>query len=87
MINDFYSLYFSPEVMVKFTRRVTGHFVTLIESGMLLFECISGLQYLRAGCHIHVQMVSISNVKERKLLIYDHTGHPFRVRSIYLISE
>ena len=33
---------FSPEAMVKFTRRATGHFVTLIESGMHLITCISG---------------------------------------------
>ena len=33
-LNDLYSPYFSPEVMVKFTRRVTGHYVTLIENGM-----------------------------------------------------
>ena len=32
---DFHCLYFSPEVMVKFMRRATGYFVTLI-------TCISG---------------------------------------------
>ena len=39
---DLYCPYFSPEVMVKFTRRETGHFVTLIENGMHLITCISG---------------------------------------------
>ena len=39
---DLYCLYFSPEVMVKFTRRVTGHFVTLIKSGIHRITCISG---------------------------------------------
>ena len=39
---DLYCPYFSPEVMVKFTRRETGHFVTLIENGMHLIACISG---------------------------------------------
>ena len=33
--------YFSPVVMVKFMRRVMGHFVTLIETGMYLIRCIS----------------------------------------------
>ena len=36
---DLYCPYFLPEVMVKFTRRVTGHFVMLIESGLHLFDC------------------------------------------------
>ena len=34
--------YFSPEVMVKFTRKARGYFVTLTESSMHLMECISG---------------------------------------------
>ena len=34
--------YFLPEVMVNFTRKATGHFVTLTESGMYLIECIAG---------------------------------------------
>lgn len=29
-LHDFYCPYFSPEVMVKFTRRVMGHLVKLI---------------------------------------------------------
>ena len=39
---DLYCLYSSLEVMVKFTRRAMGHFVTLIEYGMHLISCISG---------------------------------------------
>ena len=31
--------YFSPKVMVKFSRKVKGHFVMLIESAMHLVEC------------------------------------------------
>ena len=38
---DLYIVYLLPDVMVKFTRRVTGHFVTLIETGMYLNRCIS----------------------------------------------
>ena len=34
--------YYSPEVMVKFTRRATGHFVTLFQNGMHLIRCIYG---------------------------------------------
>ena len=33
---NYYCPYFLPEVMVKFTRRVTGHFVMLIEISMHL---------------------------------------------------
>ena len=36
---DLYSPYFLPEVMLKFTRKVKGHFVTLIEVGMHLITC------------------------------------------------
>ena len=32
----------SPEVMIKFTRRAIGHFVTLIEIAVHLITCISG---------------------------------------------
>ena len=39
---NLYCPYFLPEVMVKFTRRATGHFMTLIEVGMHLIMCISG---------------------------------------------
>ena len=39
---DVYCQYFSPGAMVKFTRKATGHFVTLTESGMHLIACISG---------------------------------------------
>ena len=39
---DVYRPHFSPEVMVKFTRKARGHFVTLTESSMPLVECISG---------------------------------------------
>ena len=37
-----YLPYVSPEGMIKFTRRATGHFVTLIEIAMHLITCISG---------------------------------------------
>ena len=37
----FTCLYFSPEAMVKLTRRATGHFVMFIETGMHLIRCIS----------------------------------------------
>ena len=37
-----YSPYFLPEMMVKFTRKARRHFVSLIESGIRLVECISG---------------------------------------------
>ena len=39
---DLYTVYLLPEVMVKFTRRATGHFVTLIEISIHLITCISG---------------------------------------------
>ena len=39
---DLCCLYFSPEVMVKFTRRAMGHFMMLIENDMHLIMCISG---------------------------------------------
>ena len=41
---DFYCLYFSPEVMVKFMRWAMQYFVTLTENGnrMHLIMCISG---------------------------------------------
>ena len=35
-------MYISPEVMVKFTKRAIGHFVTLIEVGAYLTECNPG---------------------------------------------
>ena len=41
-LRDLYSPYFLPEVMVKFTRKGKGHFVSLSESSMHLMECISG---------------------------------------------
>ena len=44
-LNDLYCQYFLPEVMVKFTRKARGHFVTFIESGMHLIKCISGHNY------------------------------------------
>ena len=34
--------YFLPEVMVKFSRKARGHFVTLIEVGVHVIEGISG---------------------------------------------
>ena len=37
---DLYMLYLLREVMVKFTRKARGHFVTLTEVGMHLTECI-----------------------------------------------
>ena len=37
-----YLPYVSPEGMIKFARRATGHFVTLIEIAMHLITCISG---------------------------------------------
>ena len=40
---DFYCPYFLPDVMVKFIRKARGHFVLLIQAGMRLIECISGL--------------------------------------------
>ena len=40
---DLYCPHFSPEVMATFTRKATGQFMTLIESGMHLIMCISGL--------------------------------------------
>ena len=39
---DLYSPYVLPEVTVKFTRKARRHFVSLIESGIRLIECISG---------------------------------------------
>ena len=36
---DNYCPYFLPEVMVKFTKKARGHFVTLIKSSMHLTEC------------------------------------------------
>ena len=33
---DLYILYFSPEIVVKFTRKAKGHSVTLIQGGMRL---------------------------------------------------
>ena len=33
---------FSPEVLLKFMRSVTGHFVMFFESGMQIIMCISG---------------------------------------------
>ena len=35
----FTCLYFSPEVMAKFTRRARRHFVTLIKNGMHQITC------------------------------------------------
>ena len=42
-----YCPHFMPEEMVKFQRKATGHFVTLIEIGMHLIMCISG-----HNCHL-----------------------------------
>ena len=41
---DPYGQYFFPEVMVKFMRWATGHFVMLIETGMhlIMITCTSG---------------------------------------------
>ena len=41
---DLYGQYFFPEVMVKFMRWATGHFVMLIETGMhlIMITCTSG---------------------------------------------
>lgn len=41
---DLYSQYFFPEVVVKFMRWETGHFVMLIETGMhlIMITCTSG---------------------------------------------
>lgn len=33
-LNDLYCPYFLPDVMMKFTRKAKGHFVTIIEVGM-----------------------------------------------------
>ena len=41
-LHDFYIAYFLPEVMVKFTRKAMGHFVTLIEASMHLVDRVSG---------------------------------------------
>ena len=38
-----YIPYFQPQVMVKFTRRLRGHFVTLTEGGMHLIVCSPGV--------------------------------------------
>ena len=46
---DLYCPYFLLEVMVKFTRRATGHFVMLIEIGMHLIESNSGHNLGRAA--------------------------------------
>ena len=40
---NIYIPYFQPQVMVKFTRRVRGHFVTLTESDMQVIECSPGV--------------------------------------------
>ena len=40
---DLYIPYLQPQVMVKFTRRVSGHFVTITESRMHLIECSPGV--------------------------------------------
>ena len=41
----FYCPYFLPEVMVKFTRKARGHFVTLIEVGLHLIKCNPGARF------------------------------------------
>ena len=41
-VNYIYCLYFSPEAVVKLTRRARGHFVTLFEVIMYLIECYLG---------------------------------------------
>ena len=43
---DIYCPYISPEAMVKYTRRGTGHFVTPTENVICLIMCISG--------HVHI---------------------------------
>lgn len=40
-LHDLYCQYFLPEAMVKFTRKVMGHSVMFIESGILLIMSIS----------------------------------------------
>ena len=52
---DLYCLYFSPEVIVKFTRWATGHFVTLTRNGRHLSRCISG----------HTVLTKFLNVKTK----------------------
>ena len=42
-LNDLNCLFFLLGVMVKFTRKTRGHFATLIEIGMHLIMCISGI--------------------------------------------
>ena len=51
---DLYCPYFLPDVMVKFTRKAKGHFVTLIEVGMHLIERNRG--------HIKLLVVRYANV-------------------------
>jgi len=41
-LHDLYCQYFLPEETLKFTRKVMGHSVMLIESGILLIMSISG---------------------------------------------
>jgi len=38
--------YFSPEVMMKFTRMATGHFVTLIKNSMHLIERLTSISIM-----------------------------------------
>ena len=45
--------YFWPEVMVKFTRRVTGHSVMLTETCIHLITCISGHNSLDEKMDLH----------------------------------
>ena len=50
--------YFLPEVMVKFTWKARGHFVTLIEVGMHLIACISGHKWPTGSCSLCVSIIS-----------------------------
>ena len=47
--------------MIKFTRRATGHFVTLIEIAMHLITCISG-HMLKTGINHEIE-----NVEQNRL--------------------
>lgn len=56
---DLYCLYFSPEVIVKFTRWATRHFVTLTRNGRHLSRCISG----------HMDRTKFLNLKKNVFLL------------------
>ena len=72
---DLYCPYFSPEVIVKFTRWATGHFVTLTRNRRHLSWCISG----------HMVPTKFLNDKRKSLSFEEEEQNKVKLKTHFLI--